>query len=75
MQTLSIRKHFKIQISGNVYNVGFRFIAMSKANEYKIFGFVRYEKDDSIYIEAEGNPTDLDALVEWCKIGPPVSKG
>ena len=74
MKKLPIKKHFKIQVWGNVYKVGFRFLAMTKAYEKRISGIVRNEHDGSLYIEAEGIEVDLSSFVDWCKQGPPGSK-
>lgn len=74
MHKLTSKKHLKIHISGNVYKVGFRFLAMTKAYELAISGIVRNEKDGSLYIEAEGIEADLNKFVQWCRLGPPGSK-
>lgn len=74
MQRLPIKKHLNIHIRGNVYKVGFRFLAMTKAYEQHVSGLVRNEEDGSLYIEAEGTETDLNKFVDWCKQGPPGSK-
>ncbi|MEA3445582.1 MAG: acylphosphatase, partial [Bacteroidota bacterium] len=73
MRKLPLKKHLNIEVRGNVYKVGFRFLAMSKAYEIDIRGFVRYEFDGSLYIEAEGEERNLNTFVEWCKQGPPGS--
>ena len=74
MIEVPFKKHYRIQVFGNVYRVGFRFLAMSKAYELKIAGFVRNEHDGSIYIEAEGSEKDLSLFVDWCQLGPPGSR-
>ncbi len=74
MQKLPIKKHLNILITGNVIRVGFRFLAMTKAYEENITGFVRNEHNGTLYIEAEGIEKDLNNFVNWCKQGPPGSK-
>jgi acylphosphatase len=46
--------HVSIRISGKVQGVFFRASTKGKAEQYGINGFVRNEKDGSVYIEAEG---------------------
>jgi acylphosphatase len=41
------------------------------AEQYSINGFVRNEKDGSVYIEAEGEEENLKQFVAWCHHGPP----
>lgn len=63
-------KCFRIIITGNLMNAGIRFRAMEAAYKFGIKGLVRYQKDGSIYIEAEGEDEDLQHFVGWCKKGP-----
>ena len=34
-------------------------------------GFARNERDGSVLLELEGEADDVDAVVAWCRIGPP----
>jgi acylphosphatase len=43
---------------------------MQVAYKYNITGFVRNMDDGSVYIEAEGENSNIEKFVEWCKIGP-----
>ncbi len=63
-------KCFRIIISGNLMNAGIRFRAMEAAYKFGIKGLVKYQKDASIYIEAEGKDEDLELFISWCKKGP-----
>ena len=63
-------KHYNINISGRVQGVGFRYSALTIARDHNISGFVRNEPDGSVYIEAEGDPADLDRFLQWCYKGP-----
>lgn len=67
------RKHVDIRVSGKVQGVAFRASTAQKAKALDLSGFVRNENDGSVYIEAEGDPGNLDELVEWCKKGPPAA--
>ncbi len=65
-----MKKHFAIKISGVVQGVYFRASARERADALKITGFVRNEPDGSVYVEAEGDESNLDAFIQWCHQGP-----
>lgn len=67
-------KHLNIAIRGRVQGVFFRSSAKNKANDLSINGFARNESDGSVHIEAEGEESDLAKFVDWCRIGPWLSK-
>jgi acylphosphatase len=66
--------HYKINISGEVQGVGFRWNAAHQARKYGINGFVRNSYDGNVYIEAEGSESGLRDFIEWCKKGPPSAR-
>lgn len=59
-----------IKVYGTVQGVGFRFYTNKKAIELGIFGYVQNKTDGTVYIEAEGEETDLLTFIDWCNIGP-----
>jgi acylphosphatase len=59
-----------LKVFGRVQGVGFRFYTQKEALRLKINGFVRNMPDGSVYIEAEGEETDLESFVRWCEKGP-----
>ncbi len=61
---------YKINVSGRVQGVGFRYNAAKEARNHGITGFVKNLSNGSVYIEAEGSADDLNTFVEWCKRGP-----
>ena len=62
--------NIQISISGRVQGVGFRYSAIHKARETGITGYVKNMYDGSVFIEAEGNKTNLDHFLLWCHKGP-----
>jgi len=64
-------KHHNIRVYGRVQGVFYRGAAMEKATKLGIKGFARNEKDETVYIEAEGEEDNLKAFIHWCRIGPP----
>ena len=71
---MSNHAHLNIRVTGRVQGVFFRATAMDKALQLAISGFVRNEADGSVYIEAEGNPKNMESFLEWCRTGPQFSK-
>lgn len=65
-----MKKHAHIVISGRVQGVGFRMYAVDQAEELNLTGWVRNRDDGCVEVVAEGEETDVDAFVEWCKSGP-----
>ena len=63
-------KHLNIKIYGQVQAVFFRVTAQEIADSLNIKGFVRNEKDGTVYIEAEGTDENLEKFSRWCKDGP-----
>lgn len=63
-----------IVVRGKVQGVFFRQSTLKKAKELKIRGFVRNEKDGSVYIEASGNPHEMNEFLIWCKNGPETAR-
>lgn len=63
-------KHFNIKVYGRVQGVFFRASTKTQAEALGIKGFVRNEKDETVYIEAEGEEDNLKKFVGWCSRGP-----
>ena len=70
----SMKKLVKITVTGRVQGVWYRASTERKAQELGLTGFVRNQPDGSVYIEAEGDEPALDALVAWCRQGPPLAR-
>jgi acylphosphatase len=64
------KKAIILTVFGKVQGVGFRYYTHKKALELKISGFVKNMNDGSVYIEAEGEPGQLEEFANWCEIGP-----
>ena len=68
MQTISIT------VSGKVQGVFYRQSTKEKATALGITGSVKNLKDGNVFIVATGTKEQLDALVAWCRQGPPKAK-
>lgn len=64
-------QHRNITVSGRVQGVFFRAHAQQQAEQLGLTGFARNEPDGSVYMEAEGEPEQLDAFESWCWQGSP----
>lgn len=64
-------QHRNIRVNGKVQGVFFRASARDIAVSLHLNGFVRNERDGSVYIEVEGDTARLDKFVAWCRKGPP----
>lgn len=61
----------RVRVAGRVQGVWFRSSAEREATLRRVSGFARNEPDGSVVLELEGDPADVDAVVAWCRIGPP----
>lgn len=63
-------KSLQLIIRGKVQGVFFRVSTRDKAKELNVCGFVRNERDGSVYSEIEGEEEALEDMISWCKLGP-----
>lgn len=64
-------KRVHVYISGElVQGISFRARINEKANELDVKGFVKNLDDGSVEAVFEGDESDVDELVEYCKEGP-----
>jgi len=64
------QKCCQIVVKGKVQGVLFRKYTKVTALLLGIKGFVRNERNGSVYIEAVGDTAQVDKLIEWCHRGP-----
>lgn len=57
-------------IYGVVQGVGFRFGVERAANSRGVAGWVRNRADGAVEAVLEGEPGDVEALVDFCRRGP-----
>jgi len=68
------RRRVRLVVGGRVQGVAFRFNTVHAANRLALNGWVRNCYDGTVEILAEGSPENVEALIEWCRIGPPGSR-
>jgi len=61
-------------VRGKVQGVWYRAGTQEQAQKLDIAGWVRNLPDGSVEIQAEGLRENLDALIKWCRQGPPSAE-
>ena len=67
-------KAIQARVTGQVQGVAFWWHAQEQAQRLGVAGWVRNEVDGSVLVHAEGEDDAVDALVEWCRHGPPSAR-
>jgi len=65
--------HRDIRVSGKVQGVFYRASTADKAKELGLKGFVQNEPAGSVYMEVEGEESQVKEMIEWARKGPPRS--
>lgn len=60
-------------VSGRVQGVSYRASTAKQAGQLGLVGWVRNLSNGNVELEAEGEPPAIDALLQWCKHGPPAA--
>lgn len=63
-------KCISAKVYGKVQGVGFRFYTQKTAREMGVNGFVKNERDGSVYIEAIASADIMEAFLQWVSSGP-----
>ena len=58
-------------ISGRVQGVFFRMETKRAAGEFGVFGWVKNQLEGTVEAVFEGDQDRVDAIVDWCRQGPP----
>jgi acylphosphatase len=66
-------KRVRAFVSGRVQGVFFRAETARRARALSLGGFVRNSPDGRVEAAFEGDPAAVDAMVEWCRKGPPLA--
>ncbi len=69
-----MKKAVRIYISGNVQGVFFRAFVKENAERYDVKGFTRNLEDGRIEVFLEGNPENVNKMMELCEKGPKHSQ-
>jgi len=58
-------------VEGTVQGVGFRWSARQIAHAIGVAGFARNLADGTVEVEIEGEPENVDRMIDWLRTGPP----
>lgn len=64
----------ELSIRGHVQGVGYRASAYRRAVELGLSGYARNLDDGSVEAVAEGEESDVEAFVAWCRSGPRLAR-
>jgi len=60
----------RVVVHGYVQGVGFRYAVQRAAESRDLAGWVRNRPDGTVEAAFEGEPDDVEALVDFCRRGP-----
>jgi acylphosphatase len=69
-----VTRRVHVYISGDVQGVGFRWFTREEAMGYGLKGFVANLPDGRVEAAFEGPGDAVDAMLEWCRQGPPWAR-
>jgi acylphosphatase len=64
----------RVVVSGLVQGVWFRDTCQQVAGEHGVGGWVRNRPDLTVEAAFEGPPAAVEAMVQWCHVGPPRAR-
>jgi acylphosphatase len=64
----------RLVIRGRVQGVGFRYAMRDAASARGVTGWVRNRRDGSVEAQVQGEPGALEAIIAWCRDGPPAAR-
>jgi len=64
----------RVEIFGRVQGVAFRAYTLDEARRRGAAGWVRNRPNGSVEAAFEGAPESVEALVAWCRQGPPWAR-
>jgi acylphosphatase len=71
-ETTTVRR--RVLVHGRVQAVGFRASCLRRAAEAGVGGWVRNTEHGDVEAVFEGPVQSVEALVEWCREGPPWAR-
>jgi len=64
----------KLIIKGMVQGVNFRYYTQREAQKRNLTGWVRNLPDGSVAALFEGEEDEVEAMIQWCRHGPPSAQ-
>jgi acylphosphatase len=64
----------RIVVAGEVQGVGFRYALAREARRRSLCGWVRNLRDGTVEALVLGEGSDVDAIIDWARSGPPAAR-
>jgi acylphosphatase len=64
-------RRVRVRVDGRVQGVFFRATCRRRADELGLGGWVRNTPDGGVEAIFEGDPDAVQAILQWCREGPP----
>lgn len=64
----------RVVVHGQVQGVGYRASAVRQAHLQRVTGWVRNNADGTVEALVQGNPDQVDRMLEWMRHGPPAAR-
>lgn len=63
-----------VEVNGRVQGVFYRASCVERARALGLAGWVRNTLDGRVEAEFEGPADQVQAMIDWCRVGPPASR-
>jgi protein-L-isoaspartate(D-aspartate) O-methyltransferase len=73
-EEVATMKAVTVGVSGRVQGVYYRASARHEAERLGLRGWVRNASDGSVALHVQGDPDVVDAMLTWCRLGPPAAR-
>lgn len=67
-------KRARVVVRGHVQGVFFRSDARDRAQSLHVAGWIRNVPDGTVEAVFEGDPGQVESMVEWCRRGPSAAQ-
>jgi protein-L-isoaspartate(D-aspartate) O-methyltransferase len=67
-------KAVDVRVSGVVQGVYYRSGARREGTQRGLYGWVKNESDGSVALHLQGEAGAVDAMLDWCRVGPPAAR-
>ena len=67
-------ENLRILVKGRVQGVCFRYYTHEKAISLNLKGYVKNLSDGSVDVHVCGKKQEIETLIEWLHIGPPMAE-
>ncbi len=64
----------RVIVKGIVQGVNFRYYTQQEAQKHHVTGWARNLSDGSVVAIFEGEEEDVEAMIQWCRHGPPAAR-